>query len=528
MKTLIFLYGPPGSGKSETGLHLAEALDLPFIDLDSEISAEAGQSIPDIFLQEGETSFREHERAVLKRTLSLAAGVVALGGGALLDPASRQDVEAAGQVICLEASPAVLIGRLKLAEGSRPLLAERSDPELFAWLERRHAHYQTFALRLDTTSLTSDQSAWEIQVMLGVFHVSGMGSAYDILVRPGGLADLGTELSQRGLKGPMALVSDATVGGLYAMQVVNSLRQACGETVDIRITGGERLKTLETVASLWEAFVNARLERGSTVIALGGGVVTDLAGFAASAFMRGLPWVAVPTSLLGMVDASLGGKTGADLPQGKNLIGAFYPPRLVWADPVLLESLPDTELRNGLAEVVKHGMIGDPALFERCSHGFDALRGDWSELVRRAMAVKVAIILADPYERGMRAVLNLGHTVGHALEKVSDFAIPHGVGVSIGSVVEAHLAVALGLALPNLPLQIAATLAGLGLPTALPRGTDLAQLQSAMAVDKKRSGGNVKFSLPVRIGEVRPGIVVDHLDLLLKEIYESDIGLTRA
>jgi 3-dehydroquinate synthase len=326
----------------------------------------------------------------------------------------------------------------------------------------------------------------------------------------------------------MALVTDATVGSLYAVPAGNGLRAACGETVDIRITGGERFKTLETVASLWEAFVNARLERTSTVIAMGGGVVTDLTGFAAAIFLRGLPWVAVPTSLLGMVDASLGGKTGADLPQGKNLIGAFFPPRLVWADPKLLETLPDFELQNGLAEVVKHGVIGDPALFERCSHGLDALRSNWSELVRRSMAVKVAVILADPYERGMRAALNLGHTVGHALEKVTNFEISHGAGVAIGSVVEAHLAVALGLAQPDLPQRISTTLNGLGLPVALPRGIDLEQIQMAMLVDKKRSSGKVKFALPVRIGEVQTGIVVDHLDILLKEIYEADTGFTRA
>jgi shikimate kinase/3-dehydroquinate synthase len=527
MNTFIFLYGPPGAGKSETGLRLASALDLPFIDLDKEITAQAGQSIPDIFLQEGEAGFRGRERAELEKTLTLLAGVVALGGGALVDPANRKAVEARGKVVCLHAAPEILLNRLKLAEGARPLLTGRTEPEMLAWLDRRHAHYQTFPCQLDTNHRTAEQSAWEIQVTSGIFHVSGMGPAYDVIVQPGILDGMGAELRQCNLKGPLGLVSDAAVGGLYGARVLAGLSPAFDKIADIRIPGGERLKTIDTVLALWTAFVEARLERGSTVVALGGGVVTDLAGFAAATYLRGVHWVATPTSLLGMVDASLGGKTGANLPQGKNLIGAFYPPRLVLADPSVLDSLPDAELRNGLAETVKAGVIGDVKLFERCSHGLAALRDDLVDLVRRAMAVKLALIQADPYERGQRAVLNLGHTVGHALEKVSDFAIPHGEGVAIGMVVEAHLAVKLGLAQPELPQQLTETLSGLGLPTTLPAGIDLTSLHQAMQVDKKRVSGVVRFALPVRIGEVLPGIPVDHLDVLLKEIYESDSGLTR-
>ena len=522
------LYGPPGSGKSEIGASLALALALPFVDLDEEITRQAGQSIPDIFRLEGEANFRQKERAALERALALPAGVIALGGGALLDPASRALAESQGRIICLDAPPEMLLARLKTADGSRPLLAGRSEADTLAWLAGRDAHYQTFPIRLDTSALTPDQAAWEIQVLLGTFHVSGMGASYDIIVSPGALEALGSELSQRGLNPPIGLVSDAIVGRLYAGPVIADLRRAFGDVHDIRISGGERQKTLETVAALWAAFVDARLERTSTVVALGGGVVTDLAGFASATFLRGLPWVAVPTTLLGMVDASLGGKTGADLPQGKNLVGAFYPPRLVWADPRLIDSLPDAERRNGMAEVVKHGVIGDAGLFERCSHGLDALRGDWDSLVRRAMAVKIRVIQVDPYEQGQRAALNLGHTVGHALEKVTRFAIPHGEAVAIGCVVEARLAVKLGLAQADLPGRIADTLAGLGLPVRLPQGISLTTLQAAMSVDKKRSGGKVTFALPVRIGEVVTGIPIDHLDQFLKEIYENDSGVARA
>ncbi len=522
MKPLIFLYGPPGSGKTETGLRLASALDLPFVDLDTEIADQAGQSIPDIFVQEGEAGFRARERAALDMFLALDAGVIALGGGALLDPSSRAAAESRGRVICLKAAPDVLLARLKLTEGSRPLLGGRSDPDLLTWLSRRQAHYDTFQPLLDASDSSPDQTAWKCQIRLGYYHLVGMGQSYDVVVSPGELASLGDELHQRGLKGPAAVVCDEQVGPIYSSKVAAALKGRLEQVYEITIPAGERSKTLATVTQLWEAFVNAHLERGSTVVALGGGVVTDLVGFAAATYMRGIAWVAVPTSLLGMVDASLGGKTGADLPQGKNLIGAFHPPRLVWSDPRLLQSLPEAELRNGLAEVVKHGVIGDPDLYERCSHGLEALRPDWDELVRRAIAVKVGVIQADPYERGIRATLNLGHTVGHALETVTNYQIAHGESVAIGMVAEAYIAFKLGLADAGLPGALAETLSGLGLPIAFPAGLDLDALEAAMVVDKKRSGGVVKFALPVRIGEVRPGIAVDHLNKILGEFNEAN------
>jgi 3-dehydroquinate synthetase len=223
---------------------------------------------------------------------------------------------------------------------------------------------------------------------------------------------------------------------------------------------------------MWHEFVNTELERGSTVIALGGGVVGDLTGFAAGTYLRGISWVVLPTSLLAMVDASLGGKTGADLPQGKNLIGAFHAPHFVLVDPKTLESLPPEEIKSGLAEVVKAGIIADPALFELCSGGMSAVGGNWDEVVRRAMAVKIQVIEADPYEAGLRKVLNLGHTIGHAVETVSQYKLRHGEAVSIGIVAEAQMAESIGLADKGLANEIKNTLSGLGLPTEIPNNLD--------------------------------------------------------
>jgi 3-dehydroquinate synthetase len=249
------------------------------------------------------------------------------------------------------------------------------------------------------------------------------------------------------------------------------------------------------------------------VVTLGGGVVSDLAGFAAATYLRGIRWMALPTSLLAMVDAALGGKTGADLPDGKNLIGAFHPPRLILADPRALETLPEVERVNGMAEALKHGVIADPRLFEICAGGWDAVRASWDELLRRAIAVKVAIVREDPTEQGRRAALNLGHSIGHAIETASAYRLRHGEAVAIGMVAEARLAERIGLAGPGLAAQIAAALSGLGLPIRAPDDLDRAATERAFLVDKKRLDGKVRFALPAAIGDVRVGVQVERTDL---------------
>jgi 3-dehydroquinate synthase len=260
---------------------------------------------------------------------------------------------------------------------------------------------------------------------------------------------------------------------------------------------------------LWKSFLQNGLDRKSTVIALGGGVIGDLAGFAASTYMRGIHWIAVPTTLLSMVDASLGGKTGFDLPEGKNLIGSFYSPKLVLADPSLLLTLPERELRSGMAEVVKHGIISDPELFDFCSHGLDWIKANLAAIVKRAMAVKIQVIEKDPYEKGFRAALNLGHTVGHAVELASRFQLRHGEAIAIGMVIESNYAERIGLAKNGLTNTITNTLSALGLPTSIPREMSREEIVRAMRVDKKKNAASIRFALPVEIGKVELADVSD-------------------
>jgi shikimate kinase/3-dehydroquinate synthase len=518
MKELIFLYGPSGSGKTRVGELLARKLHQPFADLDGVIEARAGMTIPEIFAGEAESGFRRQERRVLDEMLANHSGVLALGGGALLDEDNWSRVRAAGPIVCLTASMATLLDRLRGDEDQRPLLSECSAQSLRTLLDQRADHYASFRLQLDADGLSPEQVAREAQIMLGRFHVSGMGHSYDVRVQAGGLQSLGEGIVARGMRGPCMLVSDENVGALYGDEAMKSVRRAGFDVHKVILPAGESNKNLASISRLWESFLAAGLERGSTVVALGGGVVGDLAGFAASTFMRGVAWVNVPTSIMAMVDASLGGKTGANLPQGKNLIGAFHAPRLVLADPQTLTTLPDVEFSNGLAEVVKHAVISDPHLLTLCAKGKRAVHAQLEQIVSRSMAVKIDIIQGDPYESSWREVLNLGHTVGHAIEQLSNYRIRHGEAISMGMVAEARMSEDFGIAQAGLVEELVRVLTGLDLPVEIPDDIDRDRLPEAMGVDKKRSHGALRFALPVEVGRVRNGVEIENLEEMLAKL----------
>ncbi len=290
------------------------------------------------------------------------------------------------------------------------------------------------------------------------------------------------------------------------------------------MAAGEGAKSLATAAHLYDAAVSAELERGDTILALGGGVVGDTAGFVAATYLRGVRLVPVPTTLLAMVDASVGGKTGVNLPAGKNLVGAFHQPALVAADPAVLATLPAEVLRDGLAEIVKAAVIGDPPLLDQLEHAGAPPAGEaaaWAQIVGRAVRVKAAIVSDDPHEAGRRALLNLGHTFGHAFETASGYRLSHGQAVSLGLVAAAQLGARLGRADPELAGRLARILGRLGLPT---RGHGLAPeaVLRAMAVDKKRRAGRLRFVIPAAPGAAAVADDVRDADVLavLGALYE--------
>ena len=473
MSNIVFLYGAPASGKTTLGKRLAAALKTPFVDLDAAIVDRAGKSIPEIFAAEGEVGFRDRESETLASVAAADSGaVIALGGGTLLRDANRALCEEKGVVWCLDTpSEAELARRIGSAPGSRPLGDKARE---------RASHYASFPNRIAAFFEAGDSLV-----------VVGSSIAAAVLPR-------------------YPVVADSTVASLYPVLVPRPVSV---------VPSGEEHKTIGTVCGLWKAFAAKGLGRRDVVCALGGGVTGDLTGFAAATWMRGIDWVNVPTTLLAMVDASTGGKTGCDLPEGKNLAGAFHAPRLVVVDTDFLKTLPAAILASGKAEMIKHWIIESKSRVEveRWISVFhdgkddSAVRlptstfdGSLSKSIADNLSVKVDIVREDPFEtKGRRLLLNCGHTVAHAVEKLSDYQISHGEAVAIGCVEEARLAVKLGLAKSEWPDELAAVFSAAELPTKLPGGMDFETMKPVMRGDKKRAGDVVTFALPCGWGDVR-------------------------
>lgn len=520
----VILTGFMGTGKTAVGQEVARQLGRPFVDMDAEIEARANKSIPRIFDEDGENAFRAVE-ASLCRELADEAGdrpepideaVIATGGGTLVNPENLTLMQETGLVICLDADPDQILHRLSDSE-ARPLL-DVADPrtKLERLLAARRQAYAAIPWHIDTTDLSIAQVVEHVRAITDAIDLSVRhpGGSYAVRIGCGLLNHVGGALRASGVppEARIALVSNDEVAPLYAAQVQEALHVSGLRPFLCVIPDGERYKTLATVASLYEQFLERKLDRAGAVLALGGGVTGDIAGFAAAAFMRGVTFAQVPTSLLAMVDASVGGKTGVDLPQGKNLVGAFKQPLCVTIDPAVLETLEAAELRSGMAEVIKHSVIGHASLFEELKEkGMRRVSGDALDTITpaqiaRALRVKIAIVEEDPYERDRRAVLNLGHTVGHALERASQFQLRHGEAVSVGMVAAARLSARMGLTEPSVVDSLEAALTAWGLPV---RCTAPAwpqfradSLWSAMAHDKKRHGDTLRWVLPVAIGEV--------------------------
>jgi shikimate kinase / 3-dehydroquinate synthase len=387
------LIGFMGAGKSTLGPEVADRLGRPFVDLDRELERNLGKTIPELFQETGEYDFRLQEEGQAIAALHLPEpAVIAFGGGAVETAPIRNVLRDRAFTVVLEVDAETAWERS--AGGDRPLAQDES--EFHALYERRRELYDEVA----------DAHAYDLEDIVlaagGVYAHLGVLEQLDALVPDGALA----------------LVSDAHVMGIHGSAAQVALGQRLSSVH--AVPQGESAKTAEVAEQLWNEL---RLDRGGTLVALGGGSTTDVAGFVAATYLRGIDWVAVPTTLVGQVDAAIGGKTAIDLPAGKNLVGSFHWPARVVLDPALLETLPEQELREGTAEVVKTGLLAGEPLWEL----------PLPERVRRCAAFKTAVCLRDPYDRGERAILNLGHTFAHALEAAAGYeGLTHGSAVALG------------------------------------------------------------------------------------------------
>lgn len=347
---------------------------------------------------------------------------------------------------------------------------------------------------------------------------------YDVIVEAGALGRLGAIVRDIAAADRCALVCDSNVREIHGTAARASLSDGGYDVLEATLPAGEAEKTLDTVRALYEQLLDARLERRSPLVALGGGVTGDTAGFAAATYLRGVPFVQCPTTLLAMVDSSVGGKVGVNVPQGKNLIGAFYQPVVVVADPLALSTLPEREIRCGLAECVKHAILRDESLFTFIEDNAEAILQlepeVLTELVERNVAIKAAVVAEDEREAGVRAHLNLGHTFGHAIEATTGYGtIQHGEAVALGLIAASEAGARHGVCGTEVGERVAALLARLGIDTRAAIADD-ETLAAAMKLDKKVRDAKVRFVLPTKIGEVvlRDDLTVDTISAAWSKI----------
>jgi shikimate kinase/3-dehydroquinate synthase len=542
----IALIGFSGTGKTTVARLLAERLGWSAIDTDAIIEQTSGDSIPEIFRKHGETVFRERERTVLWDALQQDCVVIATGGGAVVagDAWGNDLLGRVGTlVVALDARPETTLARLRgqtQADGAtveRPLLAAADPLRRIADLKAsRQAVYDAAHLTVVVDDIDADAVAEELHRVVRamsaeplVVRLEATSGASDILIAPGTLTTLGAHGRERWPRAGRAwLITDAHVEALHAPAAEASLREA-GFAVQTRaVPAGEGSKSLAMVSALYDWLLHGGIERSDVIVALGGGVVGDLAGFVAATVLRGVGVVQVPTSLLAAVDSSVGGKTGVNHATGKNLIGAFLQPPLVLVDTSLLKTLPERELRSGFAEIVKHAVIqrstpggerGDLATFLRrnAQRLLSLDEPATAFLVWRNIALKSAVVEADERETGIRAFLNFGHTLGHAIE-ASDYHLLHGEAIALGMRAAAVLGATVGSCGVAESERIERLIDHFDLPDSAP--LDEARVFDLLGSDKKRIAGRQRFVLPLDGGgvEIREQVPEPHVRGALEHV----------
>ena len=522
----IVLIGMMGVGKTTIGRRLAKRLALPFVDADTELEKAAGCSIPDIFALHGEAAFRAGEQRVLARLLTQPPQVIATGGGAFMNAETRRLIQARGTAVWLRADLDVLVRRVK-RNHNRPLLRKGDPQEILARLMReRDPIYGEADFAVESNEGEPEQvvdaiigqlrqrqplpPSSEPMTALPITVPVALGErSYDIVVGPGLIERVGEFLRPVLPRPVTAIVTDEQVARLHLPALQAALDAASIRYSAIVVPAGEQSKDFRHLEQVTNGLLDARIERSDPIIALGGGVIGDLTGFAASILRRGAPVVQIPTTLLAQVDSSVGGKTGINTRQGKNLVGTFHQPSLVLADVGALATLPPREFRAGYAEVVKYGLLGDAPFFAWLEeNGHKVMAQDPAALTHAVVTscrAKAAIVARDEHEHGDRALLNLGHTFAHAIETAAGYGtVLHGEAVSVGMVCAFDLSARLGLCPAEDVARVIRHLRATGMPVGwrdLGNRWDPAELVRHMAQDKKARGGTITFVLTRGIGK---------------------------
>lgn len=515
---ILVLVGLMGVGKTTIGRRVASKLGLPFIDADVEIERAAGCTISEMFARHGEAEFRNGERRVIQRLLAGPPCVLATGGGAFMDTRTRELIRGTGRSVWIRCALPLLVRRLSGRSG-RPLMAKGDPHTILSNLrEQRYPFYAEADVVVDCADDGVDTSArYVLEALAAYAHPTTVpvrlaDHRYDVMIGPDMIARAGALIAPMLPQKRAVIITDERVAALHLPRLLASL-ETTGVTVRIyTVPGGEESKSLHHYGRVMNAILADGIERRTTVIGFGGGVVGDLAGFIAATVLRGVPFIQIPTTLLSQVDSSVGGKTGINATSGKNLIGAFYQPQIVLADVSALATLPKRERIAGYAEIVKAGLISSTDLFSWCeTHGGAVLDGDpaaQSEAVRRACAFKATVVEADEREQADengRALLNLGHSFGHALEAWFgyDGRLLHGEAVSVGLHLATAFSVSLGFCKPDVLMRLDAHLRANAMPAGLDWFSEkfsAATLVDAMGRDKKMRDGRLSLILIRDIG----------------------------
>jgi shikimate kinase/3-dehydroquinate synthase len=543
----IVLVGLMGCGKSSVGKRLAARLQWPFVDADEEIEKAAAKTINDIFCDHGEAHFRDGERKVIARLLGNGAQVLATGGGAFMNSETRQRIRDSAVSVWLRADLPVLLRRV-LKRDTRPLL-RNGNPEatMKALIDERYPVYAEADLTVESRDEAHDVIVSEILTRLAAMPKRGAAAAaptvrtvgvnlgqrsYDVEIGAGLIQDAGRLIKSRLGAVKCAVVTDENVARLHLPALEAALTAEGLHAGSIVLKPGEATKSFRELAPLCERLLELGLERGDIVVPFGGGVIGDLAGFAAGILRRGVRFVQIPTTLLAQVDSSVGGKTGINTPQGKNLIGVFHQPSLVLADTDVLATLPEREVRAGYAEVAKYGLLGDAPFFAWLEQNWRGVLGNsgpsLTHAIETSVKAKADIVARDETESGDRALLNLGHTFGHALEAWTGYSnrLLHGEGVSVGMCLAFRLSESLKFCPAGTAVRVSQHLKAVGLPTSIndiPGGkADAGELVRLMGQDKKVRHGKLTFILARDIGQAF--ITRDVAADAVKSFLERDIG----